>query len=131
MKLKKQFLLFLKNFFHVRVFMFIIIGIAVIFLTFFTSNNALEIAISGIASVFIGIGVNNLSLLETQLKDEQKMKMRIKNITKVMEITRSRINTIREGMNMENFANIKSELAELETIMNLSIGLIEDEDSLH
>jgi len=131
MKLKKQFLLFLKNFFHVRVFMFIIIGIAVIFLTFFTSDNALEIAISGIASVFIGIGVNNLSLLETQLKDEQKMKMRIKNITKVMEITRSRINTIREGMNMENFANIKSELAELETIMNLSIGLIEDEDSLH
>ena len=49
---------------HSRVFIFIIIGTAIIFLTFVTNDNALEIAISGMASMFIGIGVNNFSSIE-------------------------------------------------------------------
>jgi len=40
------------------------------FLTFLTDNNAMEIAISGIASIFIGIGVNNFTSAEIHEKDK-------------------------------------------------------------
>jgi hypothetical protein len=59
---------------HPNVFIFIVIGTGVIFLTFLTDNNAVEIAISGFASVFVGIGVNNLSSFETSAKDAKKTK---------------------------------------------------------
>jgi hypothetical protein len=59
---------------HPKVFVFILLGAAVIFLTFFTDNNALEIAISGFALVFIGIGVNNFSSFETSMKDRERLK---------------------------------------------------------
>lgn len=55
MKLRKSIQHFQKIFFHPRVIVFILAGSLIIFLTFFTHNNALEIAISGIASVFIGM----------------------------------------------------------------------------
>src|SRR5437870_2013811 len=123
MKLKINFHFF-RTFFHPRVFVFIVTGTLIIFLTFFTSNNALEIAISGIASVFIGIGVNNLSSLETHLKDEQKIKSKIRHSLNVMEITKSRISRLYTEANKESCNKMKDELAELEQFINLGIQLI-------
>lgn len=122
---------FRKIFFHPSVFIFILTGTAIIFLTFLTDNNALEIAISAIASVFIGIGVNNLTSLETHSKDEQKLKSKIGHILKVMEITQSRIKIIHQELNKQNCHKMKVELAELEQIISLSIGLIKEEDNLN
>ena len=124
MKLNKHIHFFLLNFFHPRVYIFILTGAVIIFLTFFTDNNALEIAISGIASVFIGIGVNNLSSLETHLKDEQKLKSIIGHSVKVMEITKSRISRLNKQAGEEDLSKINNELAELEELMSLGIQLM-------
>lgn len=130
MNSKKYISKFWQAFIHPRVIIFILIGTGVIFLTFLTDDNALEIAIAGIASVFIGIGVNNLSALETHSKDEQKLKSKMGHTLKVMEIAQSRIKIIHQELNKENCLKMKIELAELEQILNLSIGLIKDEDNL-
>jgi hypothetical protein len=130
MKLNKQVRLFLKYFFNPRVFIFILIGTAVIFLTFFTDDNALEIAISGIASVFIGIGVNNLSSLETHRKDEEKLKLKIEHSLKMLQIARSGIARIHNQVKCGNYQNIIVEFEELEQLINLSIKVIKEEGSL-
>jgi|GEM_PF-1574507 len=130
MKLKKHFLYFKKTFFHPRVILFLLTGITVIFLTFLTDDNALEIAISGMASVFIGIGVNNFSSLEMQSKDEQKLKSKMGHILKMMEIVHAAFKMIHEELNEENFVKMKTELMELEQIISLSIDLVKDEDTL-
>ncbi len=127
MENKKKIQLFWKSFLHPRVLFFILIGTGVIFLTFLTDDNALEIVISGIASVFIGIGVNNFSMLETHVKDEKKLKSKIAHSLKVMEITRSRIKIIDNELNKESCSKIKAELAELEQIMSLGISLIKED----
>ncbi len=119
-----------KTFLQPRVLLFILTGTVVIFLTFLTDNNALEIVISGIASVFIGIGVNNFSAFETHMKDKQKLKSKIGHSLKVMEIAKSRIKGIHHQLNKENCFKMKNELAELEQIISLSIGLIKEEDNL-
>lgn len=49
---------------------FIALGVTTIFLTFFTEDNALELVISGIASVFIGIGVNNYTVIEDRERND-------------------------------------------------------------
>jgi ABC-type uncharacterized transport system permease subunit len=130
-KLKNHFLYFKKAFFHPRVITFMLIGIAVMFLTFLTDDNALEIAISGIASVFIGIGVNNLTSSETHSKDEQQLKSKMGHTLKVIEIIQSRIKIIHQEINKENCSKIKVELGELEQILSLGIGLIKEEDNLY
>lgn len=118
------------SFLHPSVLLFILMGTAVIFLTFLTTNNALEIVISGIASVFIGIGVNNFSSLQMHLQDTRKLKSKINHSLKAMEISKSRVKAIHLGLNMENCEKMKEELAELEQIIGLSIDLIKEEASL-
>jgi hypothetical protein len=129
LSMKKYIIKFWQTFIHPRVIVFILTGTAVIFLTFLTNNNALEIAISGIASVFIGIGVNNLSMLEAHLKDEQKSKSKTRHILKLVEITRSQVNRLYHEASHEKYSKITAELAELEQLINLSIQLIK-EDSM-
>lgn len=123
----RNFLSALKN---PRVFPFIFVGVAVIFLTFLTRNNALEIVISGIASVFIGIGVNNFSSLETRMSDERQLKKKIVHALKVVEITRSRIKMINDELQKDNILQVKKELTELEQIIDLSAWLLKDEEQL-
>ena len=127
---KNKLIHFWKIFIHPRVIIFILLGTVVIFLTFLTNNNALEIVISGVASVFIGIGVNNFTSFETHIKDEQKLKSKIAHSLKVMEITKSRIKVINHELNRENCFKMKEELAELEQIIILSMGLIKEEETL-
>ena len=101
------------------------------FLTFLTNDNALEIAISGMASVFIGIGVNNLSSLETHLKDEQKIKLKTGHLLQVMEITRSQISRLAKETGNEGGSKIKDELTELEQLIRLGIQLIKEDISIN
>ena len=131
MKLNKHIRFFLWNIFHPRVYIFILTGAAIIFLTFFTDNDALEIAISGIASVFIGIGVNNFSSLETHVKDEQKLKAIIGHSVKLMEMTKSRISRLANEASEDGCSKINNELSELEEFMSLGIQLIKENSSLN
>ena len=120
--------LFWKAFNHPNVIIFILIGSAVIFLTFLTDDNALEIVISALASVFIGIGVNNFTTLETRLIDKKNVNTKISHSIKVMKITRARIVQMQHSLSKENFDNVKSELEELEQIVSLGMGLLREED---
>ncbi len=130
MENKKHLGHFMSIFTHPRVLVFFIIGITVIFLTFLTNNNAIEIVISGFASVFIGIAVNNFTSFETHIKDEEKIKRKISHSLKVMEITKSRIKLIHAELNIQSVTKTKEQLAELEQIIVLSMALIKDEETL-
>ena len=130
MNIKNHLSKFWQAFIHTRVIIFILTGTAVIFLTFLTNNNALEIAISGIASVFIGIGVNNFSSFETHFKDEQKIKSKMDHTKKLMCIIQSRINQLNNDVNDGTCAKTKKELTELEQLINISIQLINESSSL-
>lgn len=125
----KSFRHFWQTFLHPRVFIFILTGTAIIFFTFLTNNNALEIAISGIASVFIGIGVNNFSSFETHVKDEKKLQTKIGHSLKVMAMAKKRISRLSDQMGTEGCFKIKKELIEIEEFMNLGISLIQEGDT--
>lgn len=75
-----------------KVFIFIMIGVGVIFLTFLTDNNALEIAIAGIASVFIGIGVNNYTSQEMHHGSLVIARKQQQHIVQVILLLQSKIN---------------------------------------
>lgn len=120
--------LFWKTFNHPSVIIFISIGSAVIFLTFLTKDNALEIVISALASVFICIGVNNFTTLETRLLDKKNVNIKISHSINVMKITRARIVQMQQSLTRENFDNVKNELAELEQIISLGIEIIKEEE---
>ena len=131
MKYKVNYHLVWEAFRHPRVFMFILAGALIIFLTFLTQNNALEIAISGIASVFIGIGVNNYTSHETHLLDERKLKSKTDELLRVMEITKSKIGRLTNELEEENHSKIRQEVEELDLLINHGIQLINEGSSLH
>lgn len=126
-KLKISFAQYRRIFFHPRVLMFLLAGTVIIFLTFLTENNAMEIAISGIASVFIGIGVNNFSSFETRLKDEARFKPEISFCIKVMEMTAAKIGRVNAEMG-EGDAHIKNELNDLQQFIRLNVQHIKEGD---
>lgn len=121
---------FQKVFFHSRVFIFILAGTLIIFMTFFTSNNALEIAISGIASVFIGIGVNNFTSFETHLKDEQTIKSKMGHGIKLMNVIHSRIKQVNHEIGDQVCDKTKAELIELDHLITIAIHLFNESRSL-
>jgi len=127
MKMKKHFIHFWRTFFYVRVFLFIFIGTSIIFLTFLTNDNAVEIAISGIASVFIGIGVNNFSSYEMQLKDEQKRRTRKEQYIKLTTLVYRKIGKIQEEAKTQNVPLIENECSELEALIGLGIQMLFDD----
>lgn len=105
-----------------------LIGIGIIFLTFLTDNNALEIAISGMASVFIGIAVNNYSTFDARETDGKRHKLKIQRSLKMMEITINKVRRINVDAETDagGYLTIKNELVELEQCINLSIELIKE-----
>jgi hypothetical protein len=130
MSINKHFSKFWQAFIHPRVIIFILIGTGIIFLTFFTDSNGLEIAISGIASVFIGIGVNNLSAIETHWKDEQKLKEKVGLSLKVMNMVKSKIDRLHFEIKTGNCRGIQTEFEELNQFIDLGIQLIKEEKLL-
>jgi hypothetical protein len=117
-----------KGFLHSRAYILIFIGIGIIFLTFLTADNALEIVISGIASVFIGSGVNNLSVLETHQQDKQKIKSRVGHSLKVLEMAAIKIENMQTDLSAGNYQHVENACTELKQFTNLMKELlIEDE----
>jgi hypothetical protein len=117
-----------KGFAHPRAYMLILIGIGIIFLTFLTTNNALEIVISGIASVFIGRGVNNLSVLETHQKDQQKIKSKVGHSLKVLEMAAIKLDNIQSDLSAENYQQAMYASTELKQFMSLVTQLLTEEE---
>ena len=106
------------------VFIFLLLGVIIIFFTFFTTNNAMEIAISAIASIFIGIGVNNFSSFETTIKDEKELKFKTGHIIRIMELTKKRINRVQQEAAAQAHERIHAELIDLEELLHLHIQLL-------
>ena len=124
MQAKNKIHQFRKIFFHPRVFTFLVTGTLIIFLTFLTTSNALEIAISGIASVFIGIGVNNFTSIETANRDLQKQKHKDGQLQAMLELIHSKSKYIQaEAFNAGN-TKISHEADEMEKIASISILLL-------
>jgi hypothetical protein len=116
------------NILHPRVFIFMLVGITIIFLTFLTSNNAVEIAISGIASVFIGIGVNNYSMIENHLKEERRFKMKTGQTAHILRVTNSMIEDLHAEVHSLKGENINSEFEKIHRFIRLGIQLMEEDD---
>ena len=123
---KKHFHQFWMAFSHPKVFVFILLGAGVIFLTFLTENNALEIAISGFASVFIGIGVNNFSSFETSLKDRERLKSYVDHSKQLLQITKPKIAKLQSEVSARD--NVKEGLIEIENLVSLHISFV---DQIH
>jgi hypothetical protein len=131
MKIKKTFVSFWKTFFHVQVIGFMLIGAGVIFLTFFTNNNALEIAISAVASVFIGIGVNNFSTFETKEQDKRKLEARRLHANQTLEFVRSRISKLHRINGERLTEELKRSLEELEEFLDFAAHLKDEDDFIN
>jgi len=127
MKLNRQNRFFQRNFFHPQVSFFVVTGICVIFLTFLTNDNALEIAISGIASVFIGIGVNNFSSLAIRINDNQIFKNKLGHSIEMLRMVKSQIAIISAEVKQGKYHNVNPKFDELEKFMDLSIKILGDE----
>lgn len=100
------------------------------FLTFLTDNNALEIAISGMASIFIGIGVNNFSSLDDHLKIGEKHKSKMNHSIQIMQLTKAKLCRICDRIQDENNEEFLKDLTELEELINLSIHYMKEENIL-
>ena len=110
-----------------KVYIYILMGVAIIFLTFFTSNNALEIAISGVASVFIGIGVNNFTAVETHQQDYQKLNYSLAQLIKIASISKLKMANALLELNEGNCDNAKNEVLAIEGLLELAIQILQQE----
>lgn len=124
----------LKNLRHIlsepKVFGAILFGMGVMTLTFFTDNNALEIAISGIASIFIGIGVNNFSIYQTHAADEKTVYEKIDRSLIIMEIIKTKIKNLNSIPQIENNTKLQNEVTEINQLIILGIKLMKDAEIL-
>jgi hypothetical protein len=117
----------LSNIIHPRVLIFMLSGVAIIFLTFLTSNNAVEIAISGIASVFIGIGVNNFSMIENHLREERLVKKKTGQSAHILRVTQTMMNELHAESESHETKDLKSEIDKIDRFISLGIQLIEED----
>lgn len=101
---------------------YILLGVLIMFFTFFTNDNALEIAISGIASIFIGIGVNNFTQVETHEKDEAEKVQKVGMAIKVLEHTKQKLSNT-EALLTEQISlhTARQQVGELKDYIELSI----------
>ena len=121
----KGFRHFKKLFFKPRVFAFILTGVGFMFLTFFTHDNALELSISGVASIFIGIGVNNFTAEETEQKDEQKLRRKTQQAIKTLVHIQEKIKKIK-ALTIVNPQLVNVELEEMKDYIELCVQYLEE-----
>ena len=80
------------------------------FTDFFTTNNAFEIAISGIASVFIGIEANNISAIETNLTDGRRIKSKMGHALSAVPRANTASDKIQTDVNTGNHPQIMKDI---------------------
>jgi hypothetical protein len=125
MRYIKGFLHYKAVFFKPKVFVFILMGIVCMFFTFFTHQNAIELGISGVASIFIGIGVNNFTAIETEQKDEQKIQRKISRAIKGMVHLQEKLKKIQDIV-ITDHALITTELKEMDHYIDLCIRYLKE-----
>ena len=106
-------------------------GTGIIFLTFFTENNALEIVISGVASIFIGIGINNFTTLETRINDERVIKLKVAHALQVLDMIREKVKSMQQHTQYGDTEMGKINFTELESLLLLLRALLHEEENLH
>ncbi len=124
--LQKKFKLFIEFFSKSNVIVYFLIGIAIIFLTFLTDNNAIEIAISAVASVFIGIAVNNLSAHEAAHKITLNVQNKINLSVKMLSILQEKLNRLHADIEISSKENISKDFEELKAFMKISVDLLQE-----
>lgn len=116
---------FLKILMTPRVIVLIIIGTAVMFLTFLTQDNALELGISGIASVFIGIGVNNFTAIETEARDERRLQQKLQHtISIITQLQKKVVKT--QNIPLDHRENVTVELQEIKDYVELCLHYLNE-----
>ena len=108
-----------------RVFIFILTGVGFMFLTFLTNNNPVELGIAGIASIFIGIGVNNFTAIETGQKDELRLQRKTQQAIKTMVHVQEKIKKIQTLVAVSP-GLITAELVEMNDYIELCVQYLED-----
>ena len=116
---------FRKIFFNPRVAVFVLTGVGIMFLTFFTKDNPLELGIAAIASIFIGIGVNNFTAIETEQKDERKLTRKTQRAIETLQQIQVKIKKTK-GMSATNPQLINAELDEMHDYIELSLQYLEE-----
>ena len=116
---------FKKVFFQPQVFVFILTGVGCIFLTFLTNDNALELGIAGIASIFIGIGVNNFTAIETEQKGGRKLDRKTQQAIETLHHIQVKIKKIKE-MSGADLQLINAEMEEMRDYTGLCIQFLEE-----
>jgi len=116
---------FRKTFLNPRVVTFILAGVGIMFLTFFTNDNPLELGIAGIASIFIGIGVNNFTAIETEQKDERKLNRKTQRAIQTLQDIQVKIKKIK-AQPTNNPELINAELQEMCDYIQLCVQYLEE-----
>ncbi len=124
--IKRKIKLFFEHFFKSNVVVYFLIGIAIIFLTFLTDNNSIEIAISAIASVFIGISVNNLSAHEASHKITLNVQKKINQSVKMLSVIQEKLNRLHEDIETSSKENISKDFEELKAFMKISVEILQE-----
>jgi hypothetical protein len=101
-----------------KVIGFIIAGVGFMFFTFLTETNSIELAISATASIFIGIGVHNYSLLKTVQTDERSMRRKTRQTSKCLIHLQTKIKKIGAYLQTDLFP-IYTELEEMNDYIEL------------
>lgn len=122
----KGFSHFRRLFLRPRISGFIVTGIGIMFVTFFTNNNSLELGISGIASIFIGIGVNNFTARETEQNDEKKLNRKTQQSIKTLQHIQAKIKKIK-ALTATDPQLINTELDEMCDYIELCAHYLEQE----
>lgn len=130
MRIRKPFRHFWYTLRKPGVIIFIVIGALIIFLTFLTTNNALEIAISGLASVFIGIGVNNFTTQETHYTDELQVQKNHARSLKLLELLQLRMKAAHRHLYFNHTEYLEDDLDELDRLLDMLKQLLEPEEHL-
>ena len=115
-----------RGFFKPHVVVYILTGVSIMFLTFLTSDNSLELGISGIASIFIGIGVNNLTAMETEQKDKKRLNHKTHQAIRTLQHIQVKIKMIKE-LAPTHPQLINAELAEMDDYIDLSTQYLKEE----
>ncbi|MFT3700972.1 MAG: hypothetical protein QM802_01270 [Agriterribacter sp.] len=116
----------LKMITHKRVGFFLLTGVAVMFLTFLTHDNALEIAISGVASIFIGIGVNNFSSIESKSIAEIALKRKLDHSLRILQLADKKV----QQMYGLQDGELHTDIHELHEFIKISMELIKEDEVL-
>ncbi|HEX7903937.1 MAG TPA: hypothetical protein VF487_08670 [Chitinophagaceae bacterium] len=83
------------------------------------------------ASIFMGIGINNFSALETRRKDEMIIKQKVQNALELLNFVDFKIRQVQQGAAKGNHVQTKENFEELISMIALLRNLLLDEEKFN